>query len=155
MGVVKMSKKQEACFGKIARYTGHDAECWHNVYVATKGNPPITICIPGCFFAPKPTYLSKANIDCDTCKGFIQSVFTLVHECVHKRQVCLSNTLDCMEWEAYKLSIQHMKTSVRPKCRDIVEQGLCENVRTCRQTIDDAIESEQQDLEFYRARCKD
>jgi hypothetical protein len=154
-GVIPMTATENQCISDAARFTGYYAECWHNLFRATRGNPPQTICIPGCdiFGFPHLTYLSATDIECSSCAGFIKTVFTLSHECVHKRQRCKFNTEACMEWEAYKLSREHMETFVKPRRAEIVGIGKCSSEDECKHEIDSQLANEAHEFEYYKSRC--
>jgi len=92
-------------------------------------------------------------VDCTTCAKYIQTVLTLQHECIHKRQFCVRSTA-CLEWEAYKLSTEELKTRIRPLCPHITAAGLCKSKKECEGAIDKAIDDEQHYITFFKDKCE-
>jgi hypothetical protein len=101
----------------------------------------------------KPIYLGGGDVDCTSCSGFLNTMMTLMHECVHTKQPC-SGELSCKEKDAYQKSTESMKRNKAAICAATVAQGKCMSMAECEAAVDAVVQNDSQQLAVETAACE-
>jgi RHS repeat-associated protein len=128
-GKAPMPGEMQSCLESAGKYT-IGVHCRDAIRYGTKVPNPVTLCSPLC---SKRIYLGDSDIDCSTCGSFLNLVMTLIHECIHYRQVCVLSEAR-REWEAYKMSLEHF-SSLAKSCKRFVSEGHCKSLEECKSGI--------------------
>jgi hypothetical protein len=115
---------------------------------------PETMCAAVCvdfFPGGKKVYIGAGDIDCTTCAGAMNTMMTVVHECVHVGQPCYFKK--CKEFDAYHKSIIVLSNDRVQICRDMVATGKCKSMATCQANMTKLIASETGFKQAEYAKC--
>jgi RHS repeat-associated protein len=131
----------------------NDVRCNAEIRMGNNLPSPITVCHPMCFpIIGKPIYLGGGDVDCGSCSGFLNTMMTLMHECVHTKQPC-SGELSCKEKDAYQKSTESMKRNKAVICAATVTQGKCMSMAECEAAVDAVVQNDDQQLAIETAAC--
>jgi hypothetical protein len=117
---------------------------------------PVTKCAPSCPLITQ-IFLGPTDVDCKSCSGAINTLLTLLHECVHKdHQNCIleNGSSDCGEYEAYKKSVIELGRDRIRLCNDMVGLGYCSSVNACQTALTNALNSEADGVSDFYWKCK-
>jgi RHS repeat-associated protein len=113
---------------------------------------PLTVCHSIC--RVRFLKLGPNDVDCGSCQGSINTLMTLLHECIHaEKQACGFSSTGCGEFEAYYRSKMELLRDRLGLCTKLVQMSKCGSVSECQNSIDSLVVNDQIDLDREQARC--